>query len=157
MDSSLPQFKYYLGCDHAGFDLKEVIKTYLNSKNLIVEDLGVYTADRCDYPDLAAKVAQEVAKNNNHRGILVCGSGIGISIAANKFRGARCGLCHDDYSLKRALEAYCNIISLGGRVIGDKLALSIVESFVAKANYVEDEKYKEVMKGIALIEEKYYK
>ena len=85
----------------------------------------------------------------------MCGSGIGISIAANKFKGVRCGLIHDDYSLRKALDSYCNIISLGGRVLGEKLALSLVDSFVGNSNYAEDEKFKEVIKQIALIEEKY--
>ena len=150
-----PQLKYFIGCDHAGFEYKEMIKSHFLSKNLEIEDMGVHKPERCDYPDFASKVAQKVAENKNHRGILVCGSGIGISIAANKFKGIRCGLIHDDYSLRKALDSYCNIISLGGRVLGEKLALSLVDSFVANGKYVEDEKFKEVLKQIAFIEEKY--
>lgn len=150
-----PQLKYFLGCDHAGFEYKELIKSHLLSKKIEIEDLGVHKPDRCDYPDFASKVSQKVSESNTHRGILVCGSGIGISIAANKFKGIRCGLIHDDYSLRKALDSYCNVISLGGRVLGEKLALSLVESFIANANYKEDEKFKEVLKQIAFIEEKY--
>ena len=156
METSSPHFKYFIGCDHAGFDMKELIKKYLQSKMIEIEDCGVYKPDRCDYPDIAAKVSLEVAKNPKHRGILVCGSGIGISIAANKFKGIRCALCHDDYTVKNAVEKeYCNMIALGGRVLGDKLALSIVEFFVSKGEYVEDENYKEKMKEYAILEEKY--
>ena len=156
METSPPKFKYIIGCDHAGFDMKEVIKNYLLCKNIDVEDTGVYTADRCDYPDLAVKLSVEVVKSKNNRGILVCGSGIGISIAANKIKGIRCGLVHDNYSVKNALEKeYCNVIALGGRVIGNKLALSIVDVFLSQGEFVEDEAFKEKMKIIATFEEKY--
>lgn len=156
MDPTKPKFKYFLGCDHAGFELKEIIRQHLISKNIDHEDLGVYSPERCDYPDLAEKVALEVVKKKMNRGILVCGSGVGISIVANKFKGVRCGLCHDNYTVKKSLEEeYCNMISLGGRVIGDKLALSIVDVFTSYGEFVEDENFVQKMKQIAILEEKY--
>lgn len=153
METSTSNFKFILGCDHAGFELKEIIKKYLISKKFNIEDVGSFTPERCDYPDLAEKLSIEVIKNKFHRGILVCGSGIGISIAANKFKGIRCGLVHDNYTVKKALEEnYCNVISLGGRILGEKLALSLVDVFVAHGEFVEDEKYKNKLKDFEALE-----
>lgn len=156
MDTTTPKFKYFLGCDHAGFELKEIIKQYLISKKIEHEDLGAYTPERCDYPDFAEKVALKVTETNMNRGILVCGSGVGISIAANKFKGVRCGLCHDNYTVRKSLEEeYCNVISLGGRVLGDKLALSIVDFFISYGEFVRDDNFRNKMKEICILEEKY--
>ena len=90
--------KLVLGADHGGFDLKENIKEYLKEQGIEFTDYGTLTGERCDYPDIAKKVAEAVADGTFHRGILVCGTGIGIGIAANKVHGIRAALCHDCFS-----------------------------------------------------------
>lgn len=156
MEASPKQFKFILGCDHAGFEMKELIKTHLLSKNLLIEDVGVFSTVSCDYPEIAQKLALEVLKSKTHRGILVCGSGVGISIAANKCKGIRCALVHDNYTMKKAMEDYyCNVISLGGRVLGGKLALSLVDTFISYGDFAEDEKFKAKLKDFETLEEKY--
>ncbi|ELP91629.1 ribose-5-phosphate isomerase B, putative [Entamoeba invadens IP1] len=120
-----------IGSDHAGFPLKEEVRKYLEKKGYKVDDKGTYTADRCDYPDYAEKVGRAVVATGK-KGILVCGSGIGISIAANKIDGVRCALCHDHYTAtmcRRHNDA--NIIAFGARVIGVDVALDMVDTFLA--------------------------
>ena len=121
----------YIGSDHAGFPLKEIIRKHLEERGMAVEDCGTYSADRCDYPDFAEKVARKVVASGS-KGVLVCGSGIGISIAANKVAGVRCALCHDHYTAvmcRRHNDA--NIVALGARVIGSDVALDLVDAFFA--------------------------
>ena len=92
--------KVGIGSDHAGFEAKEEIKKYLTEEGIEFEDFGTFSKDSCDYPDFARKVAEAVSKNNCLRGILCCGSGIGVSIVANKVRGVRAALCHDAETAK---------------------------------------------------------
>lgn len=106
----------YLGSDHAGFALKEQIKVFLKSEKIAFEDLGVHSEESVDYPDYAEKVGKKVVQNAKNRGILVCGTGIGISIAANKVTGIRAALIYDDFSAKAASEHNdANIACFGGR------------------------------------------
>lgn len=130
----------YLGSDHAGFYLKETIKSYLKDLSIPFEDLGPYTIEtKVDHPEYAKKVCEKVQKNPNCKGILVCGSGVGVAVAANKFKGIRCGLIHDDYTLKEALfKNNCNIIAFGGRVIGPELAKSLLDVFISNIGTYDD-------------------
>lgn len=116
-----------IGSDHGGYILKEEIKKWLAEKGYEYGDFGAHTADSCDYPDIAAPLAKAVAAGEYERGILVCGTGIGVSIAANKIPGIRAALCHDTFSARASREHNdANILTLGERVIGHGLALEIV-------------------------------
>ena len=119
-----------IGSDHGGFELKEHIKRYLINEGVEIKDYGTFTEDSVDYPDCAAPVCRSVLSGEAESGILVCGTGIGISIAANKFKGIRAALCGDVYSAKMAKEHNnANIICLGGRVTGRELAFMIVDAW----------------------------
>lgn len=120
--------KIVIGSDHGGFRYKESIIDYLKARNIEFVDIGTHTLESCDYPEIAKKAAQKVASGEFDRGILVCGTGIGMSIAANKIRGIRAALCSDTYSA-RVSRAHnnANILCLGERVIGEHLALDIVD------------------------------
>jgi len=124
--------KIALGSDHAGLELKKEIMEHLQGKGYPVKDFGTYTKDSSDYPDSAAAVAKEVSKGEFEFGILVCGTGIGISIAANKVPGIRAALCSDTFSAHSCREHNnANILALGQRVVGAGLALDIVDTFLA--------------------------
>ncbi|MDK2985055.1 MAG: ribose 5-phosphate isomerase [Clostridia bacterium] len=123
--------KLALGSDHGGFNLKEKIKEYLDEKGITYEDMGTYNSGSVDYPDFAKKVAEAVAKGEYERGILICGTGIGIGIAANKVPGIRAALCHDTFSARYAREHNnANILTMGERVIGPGLAIEIVDTWL---------------------------
>ncbi|MBU5314946.1 ribose 5-phosphate isomerase B [Clostridium bornimense] len=146
--------KVALGCDHGGYHLKNDIIKYLESKNIEVEDFGTYSTESCDYPDYALKVAEEVANKNFDFGILVCGTGIGISIAANKVPGIRAALCSDTFSAHATREHNdANILALGARVVGPGLALDIVDTFL-NAKFEGDRHINRINK-ISQIEKKY--
>ena len=117
-----------LGCDHAGFQLKEKIKQHLQAQNLPVQDFGTFDENSVDYPDYALAVAKAVAAGTCEKGILICGTGIGIGIAANKVPGIRASLCHDLFSAKATREHNdSNILTMGARVVDEKLALEIAD------------------------------
>ena len=121
-----------VGCDHAGFSLKKKITEYLAANGLEYNDLGCLTAEAVDYPVIARSVAGAVTSGECEKGILVCGSGIGVSIAANKCRGIRAALCGDTFSAKVARQHNdANILAIGERVTGAGLALDIVAMFLA--------------------------
>lgn len=123
--------KIALGSDHAGLPLKKEIIKHLHDIEVELSDFGTYTEESCDYPDFALKVAEEVSKKHYDFGILVCGTGIGISIAANKVPGIRAALCSDTFSAHACREHNnANILTLGQRVIGSGLALDIVDIFL---------------------------
>ncbi len=120
-----------IGSDHGGFELKEHILEHLRGEGIEVKDFGVHSEESVDYPDCAKPVCEAVLGGECERGILVCGTGIGISIAANKFKGVRAALCGDVFSAKMAKEHNdANIICLGGRVTGRELAFMIVDTFL---------------------------
>lgn len=120
--------KIALGSDHGGYLLKEEIKNWLAEKGLEFKDCGTYSADSCDYPDIGLAVGKAVSSGEYDKGIVICGTGIGISISANKVRGIRAALCHDTFSARMSREHNdANILALGERVIGRGLALDIVE------------------------------
>ena len=120
--------KIAIGCDHGGFALKGAVIKYLEDKGYAYQDFGTYSEESCDYPDIAIAVAEAVAQGQFDKGILICGTGIGIGIAANKVPGIRAALCHDTFSA-HASRAHndANILTMGQRVIGQGLALDIVD------------------------------
>lgn len=125
------QDKIALGSDHGGFELKEIIKKFLEGKGIPYEDYGCYSLESVDYPDIAFTVAEAVAAGKHPFGILVCGTGIGMSIAANKVKGIRAALAGDCYSARMARDHNnSNILVLGGRVVGQELALEIVNAYL---------------------------
>lgn len=120
--------KIALGADHGGFQLKEEIKALLQSMNMEVADMGCNCEQSVDYPDYALPVAEKVASGEFDRGILICGTGIGMSIAANKIKGIRCALVHDLFSAKATREHNdSNVLAMGARVIGPGVAQEIVK------------------------------
>mgnify|MGYP000980532298 CR=1 FL=1 len=117
-----------IGCDHGGYNLKKHIIQYLEEKNISYKDFGCYSCDSVDYPDYAQKVAEAVASGEFDKGILICGTGIGISIAANKVPGIRAALCHDCFSAEATRQHNdSNILTMGERVVGPGLAVKIVD------------------------------
>lgn len=120
-----------IGCDHGGFALKQEIIKHLTKKGIDYEDFGCFSEASCDYTDYGKAVAEAVATGKYERGILICGTGIGISITANKIKGIRCALCSDCFSAEATREHNdANILALGGRVVGVGLALKIVDTFL---------------------------
>jgi len=120
-----------IGSDHGGFKLKEVLIEYLEKNNIKYKDFGTYSEQSCDYPLIAVEVAKKVASGEFEKGILICGTGIGMSIAANKVKGIRAALCHDVFSAKATRRHNdANILTCGERVIGTGLFLEIVDAFL---------------------------
>lgn len=120
--------KIVLASDHGGFELKEAVKKHLTDENYDVTDIGTYSLKSVDYPDYGKKAAEMVAKKEADKGIVVCGTGIGISIAANKVRGIRCALCTNEYMAKMArMHNDANMLAMGSRVIGIGTGLDIVD------------------------------
>ena len=119
-----------LACDHSGVGLKETIIEYLKEKGMGYKDFGCYDTASCDYPDFARPAAEAVAKGECEKGIVICTTGIGISIVANKVEGIRCALCSDPYSAKMTrLHNDANMLALGAGMLGKNMALDIVETF----------------------------
>ena len=120
-----------LGCDHGGYRLKQEIIKYLEDKKIAYKDYGCYSDESCDYPVYGKKVAHAVAAGECDKGILICGTGIGISITANKVKWIRAALCHDTFSAEATRQHNdANILAMGARVIGTGLALKIVDIFL---------------------------
>lgn len=123
--------KIVIGCDHAGLELKEIIKNHIEAKGIEIEDIGTHTKESCDYPIIAQNAATIVAQNNNAKGILVCGTGLGMSIAANKIKGIRAVTVSDATSAKCSRSHNnANILCLGERIIGEYLAKDIVDTWL---------------------------
>ena len=145
-----------IGADHAGFKLKEFVKKLLQQKGFEVIDVGTYSEERCHYPEYAKKVAKMVSEDEVKKGILICGSGIGMSIVANKFKGVRAALCHNIYSAKFSrLHNNSNILCLGGRVTGEDLTREIVEVWLNTP--FEGGRHEERLKLIEEIERENFK
>ena len=148
--------KIAVGCDHGGVELKNEIIRYLESENYEVKDFGTYSTESCDYPDIAQPVAEAVAAKEFEFGILICGTGIGIGIAANKVPGIRAALCSDTFSAHATREHNnANILTMGQRVVGPGLAIDIVKTFLS-AKFEGDRHQKRIDK-ITSIENKYNK
>ena len=123
--------KIAIGNDHAGVEFKNKLMEELRSKGYEIMNVGTDILDSVDYPDIAKKVSEKVLNGEAKFGILICGTGIGISIAANKIKGIRAALCHNEYTAKLSrLHNDANIIALGARVLGDSLAIACVETFI---------------------------
>lgn len=139
-----------LGCDHGGYELMQEVKAHLDKKGIAYKDFGCYSMEAADYPIYGKKVAEAVAGGECGQGILICGTGIGISIAANKVKGIRAALCTDCFSAEATrMHNDANILAMGGRVVGPGLALKIVDTFletpfsgeerhVRRVNMIED-------------------
>lgn len=139
-----------IGCDHGGFELKQEIMKHLEEKQIAFQDYGTYEAASVDYPVYARKVAQAVVDGECEKGILICGTGIGISIAANKVKGIRCALCTDCFMAEATRQHNdANVLALGGRVVGAGLALKIVDTFL-ETPFSGDERH---MRRIRAIED----
>jgi len=126
--------KFYIGTDHAGLDLKNYTKELLEARGHEVVDLGPYNKDRVDYPDYAKKVSASVLGDEGAQGVLICGTGIGMSLTANKFKGIRAALCTDAYTARMAREHNdANVLCFGERVVGYGVAESIIDSWLASS------------------------
>ena len=141
--------------DHAGFELKELLVPWLRSAGHQVEDLGAHSFDaEDDYPDFAVLVADSVRSGRAERGIVVCGSGVGASITANKVPGVRACLCHDTYTAHQGVEHdEMNVLCLGGRVIGFELAKEVLTAFLA-ASFIPEVRYKRRLEKLLQIEKR---
>ena len=145
-----------IGADHAGYRLKEFVKKLLEEKGFEVVDVGTYSEERCHYPEYARKVAKMVSEGEVSRGVLICGSGIGMSIVANKFKRVRAALCHNIYSAKFSrLHNNSNVLCLGGRVTGEDLTREIVETWLNTP--FEGGRHQERLNLISQIEEENFK
>ena len=148
--------KIAIGCDHGGFRYKKTLVDFLKKNGHEIVDFGTNSEDSCDYPDFALPAAESVANGNCDKGILICGTGIGISIAANKVPGIRCAHCHDVFSAKATrLHNDANMIAFGERVIGQGLMLEIVSAFLTTD--FEGGRHIGRIAKITAIEEKYGK
>ena len=146
-----------IGADHAGYALKNELAAKLAQQGHEVLDLGAHSAGPVDYPDIAEAVAAAVRDDQSDRGIIVCGSGAGVSMAANKFPGIRAAVCHDTYTAHQAVEHDdMNILCLGARVIGASLALDLVNAFVA-ATFSGEPRHHRRLTKILEIEGRYMK
>lgn len=146
-----------LGADHGGFPLKPVIKGFLEAQGCTVFDCGTMSAEPCDYPDFALAVGELVQSGKAERGIIICGSGVGASVAANKIPGVRAGLCHDTFSAHQGVEDDdMNVLCLGARVIGPNLALEIVQAWL-HARFSRAERHLRRLGKVIDIERRYAK
>ncbi len=149
--------KIAIGGDHAGFGLKERIAGDLRADGHQVTDLGACDATPSDYPDFAELVCDAVRGGQAERGVLVCGSGVGVCVAANKFPGIRAGLCHDHYSAHQGVEHDdMNVICLGARIVGEEPAREIVRTFLA-ARYTGEERHARRLGKVLAIERRFLK
>src|SRR5258708_30815647 len=144
-----------IGSDHAGFPLKEILRDYLQNAGHQLLDVGANSTQPVDYPDFAEAVAMNVLQGKSERGILICGSGVGASVAANKIPGIRAGLCHDSYSAHQGVEHdNINLLVLGARVIGEELAKDLCAIFL-NARFTAEERHLRRLAKITAIEQRY--
>jgi ribose 5-phosphate isomerase B len=149
--------KFVIASDHAGFPLKEEVRAHLAQAGHEVVDLGAYSADLPDdYPDFAEKVALALKQGVAPRGVLICGSGVGVCVAANKIPGIRAGMCHDTYSAHQGVEHDdMNVIVLGARIIGPALAFECVDAFIGAKFIAKEERFVRRFNKVLAIEAKY--
>jgi ribose 5-phosphate isomerase B len=149
--------KLVIASDHAGFELKEEVRAYLMRAGHEILDLGAYKVEpQDDYPDFAERVGDALIAGEAPRGILICGSGVGVSVAANKMPGIRAGMCHDTYSAHQGVEHDdMNVLVLGARIVGPALAYELVDAFL-KAKFISNEpRFTRRFKKVLAIEAKY--
>lgn len=139
-----------LGCDHGGYNTKQVVIQYLEEKGIPYKDFGCYDKSACDYPIFGKAAAKAVASGECDKGIVICSTGIGISIAANKIKGVRCALCNNSYSAKMTrLHNNANMLALGGNVLGKDMVVDIVDTFL-HTEFSKDERH---IRRVGLLEE----
>ena len=144
-----------VGADHAGFDLKQILVADLRRRGHEVVDAGTTSADPVDYPDFAEAVSKVLLDGRAERGVLICGSGVGASVSANKIPGIRAAVCHDTYSARQGVEHDdMNVLVLGARIIGIELARELAESFLA-AKFTGEERHRRRLEKIAALEKRY--
>ena len=144
-----------LGADHAGFELKQTLLAFVRDLGHEVLDAGTDSTKAVDYPDFAEKVGVAIREGAAERGILICGSGVGASVAANKVPGVRAGLCHDCYSAHQGVEHDdVNVLVLGARVIGPELAADLVRTFL-QASFSNEERHRRRLEKIARLEDRH--
>ncbi len=149
--------KIAIGADHAGFELKARLAPRLSNLGHEVEDLGTYDETPVDYPDYAAAVGRSVLEGRAERGIVICGSGVGATVAANKLPGIRACVCHDTYSAHQGVEHdNMNVLVLGSRVIGEEVAFELVENFLA-AKFSGEARHVRRLEKIQALEDTYMK
>jgi ribose 5-phosphate isomerase B len=156
LDSDITM-RIVIAADHAGYLLKEEMIRVLASRDYPVTDLGTTSTDPVDYPDFARAVGDAVSAGSADRGILICGSGVGVSVAANKIPGIRAGICHDCYSAHQGVEHdNMNVLVLGARVIGSELAADLVTAFL-KARFTGEPRHRRRLEKVREIEREYCK
>jgi ribose 5-phosphate isomerase B len=144
-----------IGCDHAGFELKEKVKGFLQELGHQVRDLGTHSLDPVDYPDYAEAVSLALRDRKADRGIVICGSGVGASVAANKIPGIRAALIHETYSAHQGVEHDdLNVLVLGGRVLGVEMARELVRAFLG-ATFSGEERHRRRLAKVRAIEARY--
>ena len=144
-----------VGSDHAGFELKQELSNYLSGLGHTVVDLGTHSTDPVDYPDYAEAIGSAVLSGSVDRGVLICGSGVGASVAANKLPGIRAGLCHDTYSAHQGVEHDdMNVLVLGARVIGPELAHELVRAFVG-ARFSAEPRHRRRLEKVRALEKRF--
>ena len=149
--------KIAIACDHGGLNLKNAMKAYVEKLGHETVDFGTYTKDSCDYPDFAAAAAEAVASGECERGIVVCSSGIGVSIVANKVPGVRCAHCHDLYCAKYTrLHNDANMIAFGEKVVGEGMMQELVDTFL-NTQFEGGERHERRIAKIKALDEKYCK
>jgi ribose 5-phosphate isomerase B len=146
--------RYAIAGDHAGFSMKNEVAKFLADLGVQAVDCGTYSPESCDFPDFAEAVAKKIIDGQIDRGILVCGSGVGVSVAANKFPGIRASLCHDTYSARQGVEHDdMNVLCIGARVIGPELAFEIIKAFLG-ASYSPQPRHARRLDKIESIEKR---
>jgi len=153
MSNPEPSLRLAVGGDHAGFSLKEMVIERFGDLVTDLIDCGTHDESPCDYPDFAVEVAEKINGGQADRGLLICGSGVGVSVAANKITGIRAAICHDTYSAHQGVEHDdMNILCIGGRIIGSELAFEIIRSFLA-ARYTPQKRHARRLQKILALEE----
>ncbi len=152
MSASDSSLRLAIGGDHAGFPLKELVIDHFSGQVSELIDCGTHDSAPCDYPDFAVEVAERISSGQADRGLLICGSGVGVSVAANKITGIRAAICHDTYSAHQGVEHDdMNVLCIGGRIIGSELAFEIIRSFLG-ARYAPEERHARRLQKILALE-----
>jgi ribose 5-phosphate isomerase B len=147
-----------IGADHGGFKLKEFLKSFIKGLGHNVIDIGATSDEPSDYPDFAALVSEKVMNKEAEKGLILCGSGVGACVAANKFPGIRAAVCHDTYSAKQGVEHDdMNVLCLGARIIGEELAKELTSAFLGARFRSDVERYQRRLNKVIEIEKKYVK
>ncbi len=152
MFASESSLRLAVGGDHAGFSLKELVMKHFSGRLRELLDCGTHDAEPCDYPDFAVEVAERISSDQADRGLLICGSGVGVSVAANKITGIRAAICHDTYSAHQGVEHDdMNVLCIGGRIIGSELAFEVISAFLT-AHYTPEERHARRLQKILALE-----